>query len=649
MKKIFLITYLLVLIGHAHAQQYQLQSPNKKISCLVSAQEGISYQLLYENKPIIKTSQVSIQLEGKEIAEAFKVKKADRRTVNDVISPLVRQKNTTIQNHFNELRLQSKGIAIVFRLYNDGLAYRWETNLKQKELVVQQELAEFNFENNVKLWFPKEKSMYSHQERKYLESPIESVEQESFASTPLLAVNDAGLHVLITEANLKDYPGMFLEKNTKHGLKGKWAQYPDQTEQTSDRDVKVVSRTNYLAKTQGRRTFPWRVVVLSEKAGGLVESELVFKLAPPLQIKNPEWIKPGKVAWDWWNALNLKGVDFKAGVNTATYKHYIDFAAVNNIDYIILDEGWYHLDDVMKIKKEVDVVGIIEYGKRKNVGVILWVTWKALDDQLDLALAQFQSWGVKGIKVDFMQRDDQWMVNYYWKIAKKSAEHQLLVDFHGAYKPTGLRRAYPNVITREGVMGLEHNKWSANASPDHNLTIPFIRMVAGPIDYTPGAMLNANEKNFNPVFERPMSQGTRCHQLAMYVVYESPLQMLADSPSHYEREKESMAFLSAVPTVWDETKVMEAKVGDYILMRRKRKENWYVAGMTDWNAREMELDFSFLESNKKYAITIWKDGRNADRNASDFAVEEIEINAASVMKIKLAPGGGWVAKIAPLD
>jgi alpha-glucosidase len=350
------------------------------------------------------------------------------------------------------------------------------------------------------------------------------------------------------------------------------------------------------------------------------------------------------VAWDWWNANNIFGVDFHAGVNTETYKYYIDFASNYGIEYVILDEGWYKLGDLFDINPDIDLEEIIRYAREKNVGIILWVIWKTLDDQLVEALDQFEKWGVKGIKVDFMQRDDQWMVNYYHKIAREAAKRHLLVDFHGAYKPTGLRRAYPNVLTREGVVGLEHNKWSKNVTPEHNLTLPFIRMLAGPMDYTPGAMINAQEKNFQVIFTRPMSMGTRCHQLAMYVVYESPLQMLADSPSHYMKEKECLEFLSEVPTVWDETRALDARIADYIVMARKSGEEWYVGAMTDGTAREFQIDLSFLPEGEFEAV-IFKDGINAHRYGSDYKREVMPIKSGDNLKIELAPGGGWVAWI----
>jgi alpha-glucosidase len=437
---------------------------------------------------------------------------------------------------------------------------------------------------------------------------------------------------------------LYLRGNSNESLYGKFPAYALADKAKNDRDVPVTKRADFIAKTKGQRSFPWRLLIVAEKDGDLIESQMVYKLAKPLQLDDTSWIKPGKVAWDWYNYNNIYGVDFRAGVNTETYKYYIDFAAKYGIEYIILDEGWYVLGDLMNIVEDMDMEELFRYAKSKNVGIIPWVIWKTLDDQLEEAMDQFEKWGAKGLKVDFMQRDDQWMVNYYHKITKETAKRHMLVDFHGSYKPTGLGRAYPNHITREGVRGLENCKWGDAANPEYNVTIPFIRMVAGPMDFTPGAMVNAQKDNFKPIFNRPMSLGTRCHQLAMYVVYESPLQMLADSPSNYLREPECMEFLAKVPTVWDETKVLDAKVADYVLVARKNGDEWYVGAMTDWTARELTVDFSFLGPGR-HTIDIYKDGINADRIGNDYKKETKKISARDKMKIKLAPGGGWAAII----
>lgn len=457
---------------------------------------------------------------------------------------------------------------------------------------------------------------------------------------------EEGPKVAIAESDLYDYPGFYLFGTGKPSLTAKFPNFVLEESMRRDRDPVVTKRADYIAKTEGSRSFPWRILVLAEKDGDLIDTDIVWKLARPCELKDTSWIQPGKVAWDWYNACNIFGVDFKAGVNTDTYKYYIDFASKYGIEYIILDEGWYELGDLLKIVPEMDMEELFEYAEQKNVGIILWVVWKTLDDQLQEALDQFEKWGCKGIKVDFMQRDDQWMVNYYEKIAREAAKRKMLVDFHGSYKPSGLRRAFPNVLTYEGVPGGENHKWSDIITPEHNTTLPFTRMLAGPMDYTPGSMVNAQKKNFSDIFYRPMSQGTRCQQLAMYVVFESPLQMLCDSPSQYYREPECMKFLGPVPTVWDQTVVLDAKIGEYVLIARQSGDEWYVGAMTNSQPRELKVDLSFLPK-KKYTASIWQDGVNADRYASDFKTLQQDVNGSDTLTIKLAPGGGWVGRLIP--
>jgi alpha-glucosidase len=491
------------------------------------------------------------------------------------------------------------------------------------------------------VYFPEEASLFSHQEREYLHIPLDSITFDRFSSIPLLVEIDAGPKIAITESNLQNFPGMYLQGAPEpYSLRGKFPRYVMNADLKTDRDEVPVERADYIAITNGERSFPWRIIVIAEEDKDLITNQMVFLLSEPNKIEDPSWIKPGKVAWDWWNYNNISGVDFEAGVNTETYKYFIDFAAANNIDYIILDEGWYELGNLHETTPDIDVEAIINYGKEKGVGIILWVIWKTLDDQLEEVMPIFEAWGVAGLKVDFMQRDDQWMVDYYWKIAEECANRKMLVDYHGSYKPAGLHRTWPNVITREGVRGMEWCKWGDKSGPPEAVIYPFIRMLAGPMDYTPGAMLNATEKGFSPVFEKPMSQGTRAQQLAMYVVFESPLQMLADNPTHYYNEPECMQFLSEVPVVWDETVVLDAKVGEYVVIARRNGYQWYIGALTNWTEREIEIDLSFLGPTK-YEVVIWKDGPNAHRDATDFQKDSFIVDKNAKFKIKLAPGGGF--------
>ncbi len=574
---------------------------------------------------------------------------SNARSVDQRLRPLLPTKRAEVRDYYNERRVDFAGdYSLVVRVFNDGLAYRFVTRLPG-EIAVRDEQATFRFADDCVIYFPEEESLLSHQERLYVRTKVSEIKSPRFSSLPALVQVPWGPRVVITESDLLDYAGMDLTADSvPNGLRGLFPQYPAKVQLLRDRDEKVVERADYIAKTRGTRDFPWRVLVITADDRGLIDTDIVYRLASDNALPDTSWIRPGKVAWDWWNANNLYGVSFRAGVNTETYKYFIDFAAAHKLEYVILDEGWYKLGDLMSVVPQIDMNVLADYAREKKVGIILWVIWKTLDLQMQAALDQFQKWGVKGIKVDFMQREDQWMVNFYERTAKEAARRRMLVDFHGAYKPTGLYRTYPNVLTSEGVKGLEHSKWGADASPDNAVTFPFMRMLAGPVDYTPGAMINATRADFRPVFNRPMSQGTRCQQLAMYVVFESPLQMLSDSPSNYLREPDSLEFLQAVPTVWDETRVLDARVGEYILLARRRGSEWYAGAMTNWKARDLDVDLSFL-GNGRYRADVYRDGPNADRVGVDYQREKRPVSSADRLKIHLAPGGGWVARVSRSD
>jgi len=642
------ILVFLIFTSFLAAKDFVVNSPSKKLQLHVKVNNSISFSLLKAGAVLIEPSEISMEIhDGIVIGRNPKLIESKTKTVNQILYPVVKQKYSSIVDNYEELVLTFSGnYKVIFRIYDDAVAYRFNTSYPA-DIKVKYEQSEFNFGKDYQILFPEESSFMSHSERIYLPIKISEVTSKRFCSLPALVKLDNGIKALITEADLEDYPGMYLtgsEKNI-YQLKGLFPYYPAKDTVRNDRDVYVTQRKDYIAETKGSRDFPWRVVAISEKDGDLIGNTIVYKLAKPSD-KNLDfsWIKPGKVAWDWWNFNNIYGVDFRAGINNDTYKYYIDFASKYGIEYVILDEGWYKLGNLLQQNPGIDVEELVAYGKEKNVGIILWMSWKTLDDQFSEAMEQFSKWGIKGIKVDFMQRDDQWMVNYYYKVAREAAKRKLLVDFHGAYKPTGLYRTFPNIITSEGVLGLEHSKWSENANPNMAVTLPFIRMFAGPMDYTPGAMINATKQSFKPIFTVPMSQGTRAHQLAMYVVFESPLQMLADNPTHYYKEPECMEFLSKVSTVWDDTKVLDASVGDYVLIARKNGNDWYVGAMTNWTARDMTIDFSFLPDGD-YKIKIWQDGINADRNANDFKMLSQNVNNKTKLIIHLAPGGGWAGII----
>lgn len=645
-KKFFLVMLVLPVFPVMSGRDFKISSPDGNITVTVSAGKQLSWTMTYKGIEILNSPRTAILLgDGTIPVENEQIRKPLTGQVTEVIKPVVAYKRALVNNNFNYLSILFRsGFAITFRVYNDGMAYRFESEMKDS-LIIRNEIADLAFPAGTKAWFPYEAGFMSHNENSFILSSLDTITSKHLASLPVL-FKPQELNLLITESAIEDYPGMWLRGQGNGTLSAVWPPYPAEERLIGDRNLRVTKTEDYISRVAGKRNFPWRVFIVSPADGGLVENDMVYRLAEPNRLTETGWIKPGKVAWDWWNANNLYGVDFRAGINNQTYKYYIDFAAKYGLEYVILDEGWYRLGNVLDVVPEIDVAELCRYAEERSVGIILWVVYKSLDDRLDEALAKFAEWGVKGIKVDFMQRDDQKMVEFYYRATRKAAEYKMLIDFHGSYKPDGLIRTYPNALTREGVKGMEHSKWSRDVNPEHDVTIPFTRMVAGPMDYTPGAMINMEKNNFQPVFSKPASQGTRVHQMAMYVVFESPLQMLADSPSYYEREAECTGFIAKVPVVWDDIKVLQAKIGDYILIARKSGSIWYVGGMTDWSARELELDLSFLGTGD-YVMELFQDGINADRNAADYKHLTIGVNRGLNTKIFMATGGGWVAKISP--
>ena len=530
---------------------YDLRSPNGRVELRIRTANGIRYDVyLLGGRAILQDCTLSLDVEHKKLGVEAKVLKHKESGQDRMLEPVVRQKFARIRENYKELRLDlDGGYGVTFRAYNEGAAYRLETSLPQAEVKIYGEEMNLNFPSNYVVYYPEEEeSFFSHNERKYLPRRLAAIEPAFIATLPAVVDVEGGAKVAIAESDVEEYPGLWLRGTSGNGLAATFPPYPLKEKLERESDVRVVEAADYIAVTKGTRTFPWRIVGIAEKDGDLLTNQLTWLLAKPSQVQDTSWIKPGKVAWDWWNDWNVYGVDFKAGVNTPTYKYYIDFAAKYGIPYILLDAGWYRNGDVLDVVPEVNMEELTAYAKQKNVRVILWVLWNKLDDQLEKALDQYAKWGVAGIKVDFMQRSDQKLINYYHKVSRETAKRKMLVDFHGDQKPATMTRTWPNLIGTEGVRGMVWDKWSAETDPDHDVTLPFTRMVLGPMDYTPGAMLNAQKNDFRAIGHRPMSQGTRCHQLAMYVVFEAPLQMLSDSPSNYLREPETMEFLAAVPT-----------------------------------------------------------------------------------------------------
>jgi len=643
---LLLLMFIAIIIENGSAQSsYDLRSPDGRIEIRIRTSGQVQYDVVLKGRAVLEKSTLSLDVDHKKLGMQPKVIDAKRRSHDEEVVPVVRQKFATIRDHYNELKLSmDSGYAVVFRAYNEGAAYRFETSIPQEKVKIYAEEAAFNFSANDIVYYPQEDSFFSHNERKYLPQHLSEIAPEFLATLPAVVDVGEGAKVAIAESDVESYPGLWLRGTGGFGLTATFPPYPLKESLTSDRDYRVVESADYIAVTAGTRTFPWRVIGIADRDGDLLTNQIVYLLEKPSQVQDTSWIKPGKVAWDWWNANNVYGVDFKAGINTETYKYYIDFAAKYGIPYIILDEGWYKLGNLLDVVPEINMQELADYAKQKNVGIILWVVWKTLDDQLLPALDQFEKWGVKGIKVDFMQRSDQILIDYYHKISRETAKRKMLVDFHGDQKPATMTRTWPNLISTEGVRGMEWSKWSAESEPKHNVTLPFTRMFLGPMDYTPGAMRNATKATFAPIHSQPMAMGTRCHQLAMYVVYESPLQMLSDSPSNYLREPEIMDFLGPVPSEWDETRVLDARIAEYAVVARRNGRDWYIGAMSDWTPRNVDIDLSFLPEGN-FTMEAYQDGVNADRNASDYKKITAQVTKATKLKLPLASGGGWAARI----
>ncbi len=547
---------------------------------------------------------------------------------------------------------------LIFRAYNDGIAYRFVA-LKKGPFTVSGEQAEFNFPKDWKAFVPYtdsegtlEQQVNNSFENTYTFAPLSQMNAKHIAFIPVVIEADNGIKVAVTEADLENYPGMFaLNPDNGKSIKGYFANYPKAIKQGGHNMLEelVQSRENYLVQCNGQRNFPWRVLCISRQDKQLMNNDMVYRLAAPARFQDTSWIHPGKVAWDWWNDWGLYHVPFKSGVNTETYKYYIDFASKHHIEYVILDEGWAvnGKADLMQIVPEINLPEIISYAKQKNVGIILWAGYYAFDRDMEEVCKHYSQMGVKGFKIDFFNRNDAKCVNFHYRAAAMAAKYHLILDFHGTYKPTGLNRTYPNVLNFEAVAGQEQNKWSTMQrydQVDYDVTLPYTRQLQGQMDYTQGAMHNGTKETFRPCNSDPMSQGTRCHQLAEYVVFFSPLNMLCDSPTHYEQEPECTDFIAGIPTTWDQTRPLAGKVGQYAAVARRKGNIWYVGAVNNWTARDLTLDLKSLAGKK---AVVFQDGVNADRFAEDYQKTEITIPADGLLKIHMAPGGGYAMEVYP--
>ena len=652
MKKMLLLAALLLTAATTlRAREYTVTSPDRRIVVTVATDPVLTWRVERDGERLIDASRIALKLTGEEpFGERCAVRRVTRRAVDQRMTAEVPTKFREVRDRCNELLISFRGDwAVRLRVYDNGAAYRFETSRKGN-VEIERECAEFRFAEGSETLWPRETTpdFVSHCEASFVREPVTGADSVRYAFLPVWFTSPGGTRMVVTETDLEDYPCMFLR--AEGGVP--CAAFPpvvleSRLKEGSDRNEEFVRTAPYIARTQGTRTFPWRLVTIDPDDRSLLENNLSYVLASPSVEGDASWVRPGKISWEWWHSLNLYGVDFRAGVNTQTYKYYIDFAASYGIEYILLDEGWsVSTLNIREPRPEVDLAELIRYGREKGVGVVLWTLWNPMKRDLEGILDTYRDWGVKGIKIDFMQRSDQEMVNVYEQIARAAFDRGLLVDYHGSFKPAGLQRKYPNVMTFEGVYGMENDKCSKDITPGHDCVLPFTRMVAGPMDYTPGATRNATQADFAISWDNPMSQGTRAHQAALYVLFESPLQMLCDSPSNYLRTPEFTSFIAAVPTVWDQTVALDASVGEYAAVARRNVAKWYIGAITDWTPRTLQAQLSFLGEGR-YRMTVLEDGINADRIAHDFRVRTCEVTRNDTIDLPMAPGGGWAAIIEP--
>lgn len=603
--------------------------------------QGLRYEVFRHEERILAPSPLAMTVDDRTWGTDARPRKILRREVEHTEHFVVARKYPSVSDRYREVRLVYPGYRVEVRAYNDGVAYRFVGTEPREGTVVSERIG-YEFAEDYPSYTLLTRNLQNWFEENYTERPLSQLPADSISIAPVM-VRVGRYDVLLAEANLYDYPGFYL-RPTGHGFEGVQAAYP-RKEEFFDGTNKIYAteREPYLVKGRLDRAFPWRVTGIFDDDASILNSELIYLLSDKTR-NDYTWIRPGKVLWDWWNHNNIYGVEFKAGINTQTYLYMVDFAAEHGIEYLLIDEGWSARDDLMTLNPEVDMPAICRHAAEKGVGIMLWAKWINVDRQLDEAFDRMKSWGVKGVKIDFMDRNDAKMVNFFERVARKAEECRFLVDFHGSYPNEGMRAKYPLLMTREGVVGLEYNKWSDRATPRHDLIIPFLRMWVGPMDYTPGAMLNAQKESFRINAVEPMSQGTRAHQLAMYVVYESPLQMLADSPTKYLENPECFEFLKLVPTVWDETRPLFGKIGDNIGIARRSGDEWFVGIMGGDRPQQVRLDLSFLGEGS-YLMTAFSDGANAEVNGKDFRRVETEVTARQQIPVDLASGGGFAAVI----
>ncbi|MGA8086035.1 MAG: glycoside hydrolase family 97 protein [Terracidiphilus sp.] len=641
------------LAQNPDAAGIEVKSPDGQIVFLLSdgptggaakaATADIHYSVQFRGKQLMNESVLGLKLQGQPALGPGMHRVNERTSQHDETYTIPVGKTSEVRDHYNSTLADfedasGRKLSLEIRAYDDGVAFRYivpaQPNLK--DVRIERELTEFTFAKDASLYPLIVDGFQSSYEDEYQMRHVSGIHQDWLIALPLLAEIPGTGWVAVTEADIEHYAGMYLRKaNTRFGLRAELSPRIDVPGIAVEADAPV--------------TTPWRVLMIGDEPGRLIESNMVLNLNPPSKIADPSWIRAGKSAWDWWSGEAAPSMSTMPGMNTATMKHYIDFASQSGFRYMLIDAGWAQANrkgpddyaavaDITKVDPNVDMPELLRYAKEKHVAIWLWSHWTSVDKYMGQAFSLFEKWGVAGVKIDFMDRDDQQMVAWYRHVAEQAAEHHLMLDFHGAFKPDGLRRTWPNVITREGVMGKEYLKWSARTSPVHNTTLPFTRMLAGPMDYTPGAFGNSNRENFVARNEMPMGLGTRAHELALYVVMESPLQMVSDYPEHYEGQHD-FEFIRQVPTTWDEVRVIAGWPMENITIARRSGKDWYVGSITNWDARTVKVPLEFLGEGK-YEAEIYSDAADAGKHATHTEFTKQAVDRASVLEVKMVSGGG---------
>lgn len=652
MKKFyFLMLCLLTLSVSAIAQTVKsVSSPDGNIKVDVRIGNGITYDVYCGEEKVLTDCRMSMDIEGNVLGSLPKLQSVKRQKVNDVKRPFLKLKFAEVPNNYNEMTLVMKGnYSVVFRAYNDGLAYRFVTSLKGEVKVNHEDITVFFPQDAQLVLQQSDRYRTSYEERYSFVKSSEWLSFQKMAHYPVLAITSGGTKILMSESDLCDYPAPFFRSNDANGFSSVFPRVPAVEKPRSDKSNDVLLRHPYIAKTQGTRSFPWRYFVIAKDEAALVTNTMTCRLAQDSKLQDVSWIVPGQASWEWWNGAVPYGpdVNFKAGLNVETYKYFMDFASKYGIPYIVMDEGWAKNNmDPYTPNPDCDLMEIIAHGKKVGVDVILWLTWRCVEENPGM-FAQFEKWGVKGVKIDFMDRSDQWMVNFYERTVKEAAKHHIFVNYHGAFKPAGLEYMYPNLLSYEGVTGMEQ---MGNCKPENSIYMPFIRNAVGPMEYTPGAMNSMQPDNYSARRPNSASIGTRAYQMALFVVFESGLQMLADNPTLYYNNEDCIKFISSVPVLWDETKVLDAKLGEHLVVAKRNADKWYLGGMTAERKEPLEMDvvLDFLAEGKTYKLTSFEDGANADRQAMHYIKNVREVRKGDTVKIRMVRNGGYAASLEAL-